>query len=240
MQDRASQLERLSNLYQTGVLTEAEFHSEKQKVLNAPVPLSQSPGFHIGQGPVPRHRRSPWLWWGSYIIVVIIGTMISTSLYNSAYENCQEEEYYDDYWGYGYIYCEPDADLLAMSTIIDLMTTITYLVIYISWTYNMYSEFNKYMGHEIYSPFLAACIPIFNIYAFYIYCDHLKQQGEARGSRNIIEPGITCCLLFILGIGLPMYQSSLNQFWDIVERQKRHSPPPPPQTHNQAAPIEWN
>ena len=230
MGDRENRLKSVAELYSSGVLTQQEYEIEKAKILNEPSQQYNS-GFYIGRGQIPHYRRSGWSWWGAYIAVLIFGTILSTYFHTLAYEN---EDCYEDYY---YYYCEPDMGLLLLSTLVDLLSTLTYFIIYITWTYKMYSEFNNYMGQMIFNPFLAACIPFFNLYAFYNYCDHLNRQADARGQRNFIEPGVTCCLVFIIGIGLPIFQSRLNEFWDIVQHQ--NMPPSASQPPVQPPSVEW-
>ena len=126
------------------------------------------------------------------------------------------------YYGYEYEYCEPDYDMLALANLVNFGSSIAAFVIYIWWTYSMYQEFNIYMQREVQNPLLAACIPIFNIYAFYTYCEHLNREAALRGRTLFLDPSLICCLVFILGIGLPMYQNKLNEFWDMVNYQRHH------------------
>ena len=177
------------------------------------------PQFPPGNGPVPFHRRNGWGVWVLYVAVVMGGTFLGMIMYDEAMYggDCYYE--YDYYYGYEYEYCEPDYAALQVANMVNWGSSIAAMVIYIWWTYSMYQEFNTYMQREVLNPFLAACIPIFNIYAFYTFCEHLNREAALRGRPAFIDPAVTCCLIFIVGIGLPIYQSKLNEFWDIVAYQ---------------------
>ncbi|MEE3082066.1 MAG: hypothetical protein VX308_02800, partial [Candidatus Thermoplasmatota archaeon] len=111
-------------------------------------------------------------------------------------------------------------ELMAFGDLISYGSSLVAFGIYIYWTYNMDKEFNSFLGQEVFNPFLAACVPIFNIYAFYVFCDYLNKQATLRGHHNFIDPVLNCCLTLIIGIGLPIYQGKLNEFWDIVYAEK--------------------
>ena len=182
-----------------------------------PPPYRQFPP---GDGPVPIHRRSGWLVWFVYLGIIIGGTFITMAMYDEAmYGGECYTEY--DYWG-SYEYCEPDYDMMNTATMVNFGTSLAAMIIYIWWTYSMYQEFNIFMQREVLNPLLAACIPIFNIYAFYTYCEHLNREAALRGRPAFIDPTLTCCLIFIIGIGLPIYQNKLNEFWDMVTYQRHH------------------
>ena len=224
MDSKASELKSLANLRDTGILSEAEFEAEKAKILagtapqqpyGAPQqPYGAPPGMSKGNGPIPFERRNGWLWWIAYVIVAFGGTILGLIMYESA---MYSGECYDDYWGE---YCEPDYEMMFIADMVNIGSSILTLIIWIYWTYSMYSEFNNFVGYEVQQPFLAACIPFFNIYCFYVFVDHLNKQAAHRGRQGFIDPTLTCCLTFVLGIGVPMYQSKLNEFWDIVAYER--------------------
>ena len=179
------------------------------------------PQFPPGNGPVPFHRRNGWGVWVLYVAVVMGGTFLGMIMYDEAMYggDCYYE--YDYYYGYEYEYCEPDYAAMQAATMVNWGSSIAAMVIYIWWTYSMYQEFNTYMQREVLNPLLAACIPLFNIYAFYTFCEHLNREAALRGRPGFIDPSLICCLTFVLGIGLPMYQSKLNEFWDMVTYQQQ-------------------
>ena len=241
MDDKVSKLKSVADLRDSGVLTEAEFQQQKAKILAEPGQQSYgappqpyaappqpyvappqpfrlgdgAPGVQPGNGPVPLDRRNGWLFWAAYLGILFLGTFISMAMYDEAMWG---GECYTDSWGWEY--CEPDADLMFTANLVNYGSSLAGMVIYIYWSYSMYKEFNTFVQYEVLNPFLAACIPLFNIYAFYTYCDHLNKQAAARGRHGFIDPTVTCCLLFIVGIGLPMYQGKLNEFWDMVAYQQ--------------------
>ena len=103
-------------------------------------------------------------------------------------------------------------------TAIDFVLGISSFAIIVWWTYTMYSEFNAFHG-KLHEPILAACVPFFNIYAFYNYCEKLNLAASHRGRNDFINPLLTCCLIFILNIGLAMFQEKLNEYWQLVAAQ---------------------
>ena len=240
MDDKASQLKSLAYLRDTGVLSESEFEAEKAKILagftapqqpygapqqpyGAPQqPYGAPPGMGQGNGPIPFKRRNGWLWWIAYVVIAFGGTFLGLAMYDAAMYGGECYTEYDYYWGYEYEICEPDYEMMFLADMVNIGSSILTLIIWIYWTYSMYSEFNNFVGYEVQQPFLAACIPFFNIYCFYVFVDHLNKQAAQRGRQGFIDPTLTCCLTFVLGIGVPMYQSKLNEFWDIVayERMK--------------------
>lgn len=227
-------LKEAKELLDSGIITQAEFQQIKNEHLSdnfsSPSPYGQqgyppqgpyappSPYQQIppGNGPVPDHRRNGWVIWVVYVAIVFLGAFIGGAMSIAAMEggDCYDE-------GYGYEYCEPDYELYLLSMIVNWGSTIVAMIIYIWWTYSMYSEFNAYLQREVLPPFLAACIPIFSIYAFYRFCDELNKEATKRGRQGFIDPTITCCLTFIIGIGWPIYQGKLNEFWDMVASQQR-------------------
>jgi hypothetical protein len=230
-------LKDAKELLDSGLITRAEFQQIKNEHLanfSSPPPQVQqgyppqgpyaSPSPHQqippGNGPVPDHRRSGWSVWVVYLLVIIIGSILGSVVYVMALESeqCYTET---DYYGYEYDYCEPDYGLMLLSAIVNWGSTIVAMIIYIWWAYSMYSEFNVYLQREVLPPFLAACIPIFSIYAFYRFCDELNKEATKRGRPGFIDPTVTCCLTFIIGIGWPIYQGKLNEFWDMVASQQR-------------------
>jgi len=224
MDDKISKLKSLAELRDSGILSEAEFNAEKAKIMAGPAAPQQSYGAPqqsygapLGMGgSIPTYRRSGWLWWIAYIGIAFFGSILSAMFYADAIGG--GDCYYDSY--YGYEYCDNDSDLMFMGDMISIFSTIGGLFIYIYWCYSMYNEHNNFVGYEVQNPFLAICIPVFNIYAFYTFCDDLNKQAAARGRTGFIDPTLTCCLTLILGIGLPMYQSKLNEFWDIVAYER--------------------
>jgi hypothetical protein len=228
MDDKVSKLKSLADLRDTGILSEAEFEAEKAKILTgftapqqqygAPQQQfglpSQMMGGGKGNGPIPFKRRSGWLWWIAYVVIAIGGSIFSTVLYVDA---IGAGDCYEDYWGY---YCEDDYELIFIADMVSIVSSILTLIIWVYWTYSMYSEFNSFVGYEVQQPFLAACIPFFNLYCFYVFVDHLNKQAAHRGRQGFIDPTLTCCLTMVLGIGVPMYQSKLNEFWDIVAYER--------------------
>ena len=176
------------------------------------------PQFPPGNGPVPMDRRNGWMVWFLYLAVIIGGTFMSLAMYDEAMYG---GECYTEYYGAGYSYevCEPDYETMAPANMVNVGSSLAAFVIYIWWSYSMYQEFNTYMQREVLNPLLSACIPIFNIYAFYTFCEHLNREAALRGRPGFIDPTLTCCLIFIIGIGLPIYQSKLNEFWDMVAYQ---------------------
>ena len=234
MDDKVSKLKSLADLRDTGILSEAEFEAEKAKILAGSTAPQQPYGApqqpygapqqpygappqmmgSKGNGPIPFERRSGWLWWIIYIAVAFGGSIISMMI---SYDAMYSGECYDDYWGE---YCEPDYELMALADMVSIVSSILTLIIWVYWTYSMYSEFNEFVGYEVQQPFLAACIPIFNLYCFYVFVDHLNKEAAHRGRHGFIDPTLTCCLTMVLGIGVPMYQSKLNEFWDIVAHER--------------------
>ena len=228
MDDKVSKLKAIAELRDSGILDQREFEEQKAKILSEPS-SSQAPypnygttptmaGMRKGSGPIPTERRSGWIFWLMYFGIAIAGSFVSSAMY---FEAIDSGECYEDYY-YGGVYCEPDYDLMFLADLVSFGSSIVSFGIYLYWTYNMYKEFNSFLGQEVFNPFLAACVPIFNIYAFYVYCDYLNKQARLRGYNNFIDPTLTCCLVFALGIGLPIYQGKLNEFWDIVAYA--HSP----------------
>ena len=188
----------------------------------SPYQLSQLAGkqFPPGNGPVPHHRRNGWLVWAAYLGIVILGTIFGTALFAAGING---GECYTEMGYYGeYTYCEPDEGLMLLSMLVNWGSTLAAMIIGIWWSYSMYSEFNTYAQREVLNPFLAVCIPIFNIYAFYLFCDELNKEATKRGRPGFIDPTMTCCLIFILGIGWPIYQGKLNEFWDLVAYQQQY------------------
>jgi len=231
MDDKVSKLKAIAELRDSGILTQGEFEEQKAKILSESTSFGQPPspnygttmqmgGMHKGSGPIPVERRSGWLYWIIYIGISIAGTIVSSAMYVDAMDSgdCYEDSYYGGY------YCEPDYDLMFLADIISFGSSITAFAIYIYWSYNMYSEFNSFLGQEVFNPLLASCVPLFNIYAFYIYCEQLNKQAALRGYHNFIDPTTTCCLIFIFGLGFPIYQGKLNEFWDIVAYSNNNTP----------------
>ena len=228
MDDKVSKLKAIAELRDSGILNQSEFEEQKAKILSeSNFSQPQQPnygtppmmvGMQKGSGPVPVDRRNGWLFWILYISISIVGSFISSAMYIDAWDS---GECYDDSWG---TYCDPDYDLIFLADLISFGSTIAALVIYIYWTYNMYKEFNSFLGQEVFNPFLAACVPFFNIYAFYVYCDYLNKQAALRGYHNFVDPTLTCCLVFLIGLGLPIYQGKLNDFWDIVAYPNNNMP----------------
>ena len=181
-----------------------------------PLPYAQFPP---GNGPVPMGRRNGWIVWFVYLAVAMGGSFLSMAMYEAAWFDCYTE--YDSYYGYSYEVCEYDEGLAAAAGMVNIGSSIATFVIYIWWTYTMYQEFNTYMQREVLNPLLSACIPLFNIYAFYTFCEHLNREAALRGRPGFIDPSLICCLAFVLGIGVPMYQSKLNEFWDMVTYQQQ-------------------
>ena len=226
MNDKASQLKSIAELYQQGLLTAQEFEVEKAKILNS--------DDSSNLGPVPNYRRNGWAWWIIIFVTIILGTILSSLFYNSAHDNCSPFEAYVGI-------CEPDSGLLLLSILFDLVT-LSAFVVQFYWNYKMFWELNKHMQGRLTEPLLS-CIPILNIFVFYGYCTELNNQARLRGVRNFLNPEVTCCTLFVLGLGLPLFQDKLNEFWDIVKKQyTQNSSHPPPQV--QVAPplqqtVEW-
>jgi len=230
MDDKVSKLKAIAELRDSGILNQSEFEEQKAQILsesnfNQPQqPNYGTPpmmaGMHKGSGPVPAGRRNGWIFWLMYLGISILGSIISSAMYFDAMDS---GECYEDYY-YGGVYCEPDYDLMFLADIVSFGSSMVAFGIYIYWSYNMYKEFNSFLGQEVFNPFLASCIPIFNLYAFYVYCDYLNRQATLRGYNNFINPGLTCCLVFVLGIGLPIYQGKLNEFWDIVAYSNNNAP----------------
>ena len=225
MDDKISKLKSLAELRDSGILSEAEFGAEKAKIMagsaspQQPYGAPQQPYGAPGMGgSIPTYRRSGWLWWLSYIGIIFFGSVLSFMFYADAIGG---GECYTEYSYYGdYEWCDNDPDLMFMGDMISLLSSIGGVVIYLYWCYSMYNEHNNFVGYEVQNPFLAICIPVFNIYAFYTFCDDLNKQAAARGRTGFIDPTLTCCLTLILGIGLPMYQSKLNEFWDIIAYER--------------------
>jgi hypothetical protein len=195
----------------------------------APSPPYQQ--FPPGNGPIPTDRRNGWKMWFSYISIFVLGTIIGLWLTEEAYkkdntDGCTTVSYNWEYDGEvfyeEYEDCSPNADYLHMANMVHVGSVIAGLAISIRWLYSMYSEFNTYMQGKVLDPFLAACVPILNIYAFYLFCDKLNKEATKRGRPGFIEPGVTCCLAMIVGIGWPIYQGKLNEFWDLVAYQQQH------------------
>ena len=188
-----------------------------------PPPNYQPPSYPPlppGNGPVPIDRRNGWMVWFLYLAIIMGGSFIGMAMYTEAIYGgeCYTES---NYYG-SYEWCEPDYEAMMVANMVNWGSSIAAMVIYIWWTYSMYQEFNTYMQREVLNPLLSACIPLFNIYAFYTFCEHLNREAALRGRPGFIDPTLTCCLAFVIvGIGLPMYQSKLNEFWDMVTYQQQ-------------------
>ncbi len=102
--------------------------------------------------------------------------------------------------------------------IIDIVMGLCAFVLSIWWIYTMFSEFNAFHG-KLHEPILAACVPFFNIYAFYNYCEKLNLAASHRGRNDFINPLLTCCLIFIFSIGMALFQEKLNEYWQLVAAQ---------------------
>lgn len=125
----------------------------------------------------------------------------------------------------------PDAGFF-LYMIIYLGMSLGVVIIEIWWMHTMFNELNLFRGY-LYNPLFAACVPFFNIYAFYKYTEALEQEFNYRRMGKSPEPVLYCCLFFVFALGLPLLQSKMNELWTALMAygDPLSEPPHPGQVH---------
>ncbi len=165
--------------------------------------------------------RNPWKLW---IVIILLSFLPYISIFfmvpleSSESNDPSENE------------TEELDSMFFLTMILYIGCSVVVFIIEVWWMYTMYNELNIFRGY-LHNPLLAACIPFFNIYAFYKYTEALEQEYNLRRMGKPPEPVLYCCLFFIFALGLPLLQSKMNELWNAISTYGDPMQEPPDSDH---------
>ena len=98
------------------------------------------------------------------------------------------------------------------------------------WMKNTLEEVKAFtMKEDLLAPILF-CIPLLNVWLIYTYSTALQETQAKIGmpEDQQINPIVVAVLMFLMGVGIILFQNSCNATWEFV-RAKAGAPPTTPE-----------